>query len=97
MKIMANYPTGDATNGEALYNGTIVLETGGTSGCAGCHTGGVVGPATMGTWTRVQNQRLTLGEFEGYTGEQYLVESIVAPNDYVAPGYASGVMNANFW
>lgn len=95
-EILANYPVGDATNGEALYNGSVALETGGGSGCAGCHTGGVVGPATMGTWTRVQNQRLTLAEFEGYTGQQYLIESIVRPEDYIAPGYAGGIMNANF-
>ncbi|MGB7338658.1 MAG: c-type cytochrome [Phototrophicaceae bacterium] len=94
--ITASLPVGDATHGEELYNGSAPLEIGVVAGCSGCHLGGAVGPATMGTWTRVQSQRLTLPEFADYTAEQYLVEAIVAPNDYVAPGYASGVMNANY-
>ena len=93
--ILANLPAGDATNGEALYTGSIAIETGGVVGCAGCHTGGAVGPDTVGTWTRAQS-RVTEAEFEGYTPEQYLIESIVQPNAYIAAGYSSGVMNANY-
>jgi mono/diheme cytochrome c family protein len=77
---------GDAANGEALY---VSL------GCAGCHNGGVVGPATAGTWSRAINERLP--ELEGYTVEQYLVESIVHPNAYIVDGYVAGQMPATFW
>lgn len=86
--------TGDAARGEQLYNGTaqtgtmppVVL------GCAGCHNGGAVGPATAGTWSRTQNERLTEPEFSDYTVEQYLVESIVRPDEYVVEGYTAGAM-----
>lgn len=78
---------GDPVAGQNLYNGAL--------GCAGCHTGGAVGPATEGTWTRVQEQRLAQPEFAGYTGTQYLVESIIHPNEYVVPNY-SPVMPTNF-
>lgn len=94
--ILANLPEGDATRGEALYNGQEALEVGVPAGCAGCHLNGAVGPDTVGTWTRVQNQRLTLPEFEGYTGEQYLIEAIVQPNAHIVAGYSSGLMNANY-
>ncbi len=77
---------GDAANGEALY---VSL------GCAGCHNGGVVGPATTGTWSRAINDRLP--ELEGYTVEQYLVEAIIAPNEHIVEGYVAGQMPANFW
>jgi mono/diheme cytochrome c family protein len=79
---------GDAASGEKLYSGI-------TFGCAGCHTGGVVGPDVEGTWTRVENERLAEAQFAGYTGEQYLIDSIVLPNDYVVDGYA-GMMPTNF-
>ncbi|MEL6310551.1 MAG: cytochrome c, partial [Chloroflexota bacterium] len=84
--IIAELPEGDATNGETLYNGSL--------GCVGCHVGGAVGPDVMGTWTRTLNDRLE--DLEDYTGVQYLVESIVAPNAYIVDGYASGVMNNNY-
>ncbi|MCA9911807.1 MAG: c-type cytochrome [Anaerolineae bacterium] len=77
---------GDAANGEALY---ISL------GCSGCHNGGVVGPATTGTWSRAISERLP--NLDGYTVEHYLVESIVAPNAYVVDGYSAGVMPQDFW
>lgn len=77
---------GDATNGEALY---ISL------GCSGCHNGGVVGPATTGTWSRTIDERLP--QLDGYTVEQYLVEAIVAPNAYLVDGYGAGIMTQNFW
>ncbi|MGJ3240233.1 MAG: c-type cytochrome [Anaerolineae bacterium] len=95
-EITANLPEGDPAHGEELYNGTAPLETGTVLGCSGCHTNGAVGPDTVGTWTRTVNQRLTLPEFADYTPEQYLIESIVAPNDYVVPSYSSGVMNNNY-
>ena len=79
---------GDAANGEKLYSGI-------TFGCAGCHTGGVVGPAVEGTGARVVTERLAEAQFAGYTSEQYLIESIVLRNNYIVDGYA-GVMPTNF-
>lgn len=81
--------TGDPQNGQTLYNSA-------TLGCTGCHANAAVAPLLEGTWTRVTNERLTLPEFAGYTGEQYLAESIIHPNDYTVPTYASGVMPQNF-
>lgn len=92
--ILADFPEGDVANGEALYSGAVVSASGQALGCAGCHNGGAVGPATEGTWTRVQQQRLADPLFEGYTGIHYLVESIVRPNDYIVPTYSEGVMLA---
>jgi len=80
---------GDAANGESLYNGV-------SYGCSGCHLGGAAAPATEGTWTRTQNERLTDPALVGYTGEQYLIESIVHPEAYVVDGYAAGAMPNNF-
>lgn len=82
---------GDVANGEDLYNSI-------SYGCTGCHLNGAAAPATDGTWTRVQNERLTLPQFADYTGEQYLVESIVLPEAYDYPDdtYPSGAMPANF-
>ncbi len=87
MTELANF-TGDSNNGQSLYNGAL--------GCAGCHTAGVVAPATAGTWTRAETERLTDPALAGYTAEQYLAESITHPNDYVAPGFQPGIMPQNF-
>ena len=70
--------SGDPVNGQSLYTAL---------GCAGCHEGGIVAPTTTGTWTRIQEERLTLPEFAGYTAEQYAVESIVDPHKYLVPGF----------
>jgi mono/diheme cytochrome c family protein len=86
--------TGDAARGEQLYNGNAQTGTQPPAvlGCSGCHTGGAVGPATVGTWSRTQNERLTEPEFSDYTVEEYLVESIVRPDAYVVEGYTEGAM-----
>lgn len=88
--------TGDAANGEALYNGSVDPAVGTRLGCSGCHNGGVVGPATEGTWSRTMNERLSDPALSGYTVEEYLIEAILRPNDYVVEGYASGAMLANY-
>lgn len=88
--------TGDAANGEALYNGAMPPASGAVLGCTGCHAGGAQAPATVGSWSRAQNERLTLPEFADYTVEQYLIESILRPNDYIVAPYASGVMPAGY-
>jgi mono/diheme cytochrome c family protein len=79
--------TGDPQNGQTLYNS-------GRLACAGCHTGpsaGVIAPALEGTWTRVVEERLTEPRFAGYSGEQYLVESILLPNAYIVPSYTDAM------
>jgi hypothetical protein len=57
-------------------------------GCAGCHEGdNRVAPATEGTYTRAEETRLADPALAGYSVEQYLVESVVLPGDYVVEGY----------
>lgn len=80
--------TGDPQAGMTLYNGALA--------CAGCHMNAAVAPLTEGTWTRAVEERITLPEFADYTGEMYLVESIIHPNDYTVSGYPANVMPANF-
>lgn len=88
--------TGDAARGEDLYMGRAKPENVFTAlGCSGCHVNGASAPNTEGTWDRVQNERLTLPEFAGYTGEQYLVESILDPHKFLVPDYGP-VMPNNF-
>ncbi len=80
--------TGDPQNGQVLYNGALA--------CSGCHMNAAVAPLTEGTWTRVNEVRLQEAQFAGYTGEMYLAESIIHPNDYISPGYGAGLMPANY-
>ncbi len=65
-------------------------------GCKDCHQNGASAPDTVGTFARIQNERLAEARFAGYTVEQYIVESIVLPGDYVVDGYSSGLMPDNF-
>lgn len=80
--------TGDPQNGQTLYNGSLA--------CSGCHMNAAVAPLTEGTWTRVQEVRLLEPQFAGYTGEQYVAESIIHPNAYLSPGYGANLMPQNF-
>jgi mono/diheme cytochrome c family protein len=75
--------TGDPVNGQQLYSGPAL-------GCATCHVAaaGVTAPPMEGTWTRVETERLAEPQFEGYTGEQYLAESIIHADVYIVPPYA---------
>lgn len=79
---------GSAVSGELLYDQEF--------GCTDCHRDGASAPDTIGTATRIRNERLTLPQFADYTLEQYLVESITRPGDYVVDGYSSGLMPVNF-
>jgi mono/diheme cytochrome c family protein len=88
--------SGDPVRGEALYNGSQPGPDGLPLACSGCHLGGAAAPNTEGTWTRASGERLQEPALAGYTPEQYLIESIVLPNNYIAPGYAAGVMPQNF-
>ncbi|MEP7284602.1 MAG: c-type cytochrome [Chloroflexota bacterium] len=74
---------GDAALGLAKYT---------SIGCAGCHVAGITGPITAGTYTRIVNERLKAPENAGKTPEEYIAESIIHPNAYIAPTFAAGVM-----
>ena len=84
--------TGDPQRGSQLYNGqtTPLLP------CSGCHLNASVAPPMQGTWTRVQNERLQQPQFSGYTGEEYLADSIIHPSDYIVPNYQDGLMPKDF-
>ncbi|MAU08779.1 MAG: hypothetical protein CL607_03070 [Anaerolineaceae bacterium] len=86
---------GDSFNGQLLYNGMEDALDGTPLGCSGCHEGEAA-PPTEGTWTRVDEERLALAQFEGYSDVHYLVESILHPNDYVVEPYAPNLMPTNF-
>lgn len=79
---------GSAVSGADLYENEYK--------CSDCHRAGASAPDTIGTWTRIQTERLTQAQFAGYSGEMYLIESIVQPNAYLVDGYNSGVMPENF-
>ncbi len=93
--VLADY-TGDAIRGEALYDGLEVTENDLFVGCAGCHTDGRIAPQTEGTWSRVVEERLTLPEFEDYSPERFLIETILIPGSYVVDGFANNVMPQNY-
>lgn len=84
--------TGDPQRGSELYNGQTSLQL----PCSGCHLNASVAPPMQGTWTRVQNDRLKDPQFAGYTGEEYLADSIIHPSDYVVPTYPDNVMPKDF-
>lgn len=79
---------GSPVSGELLYDAEF--------GCTDCHRNGASAPDTVGTFTRITNERLTLPQFAGYSVEQYLIESITRPGDYVVDTYSSGLMPTNF-
>jgi mono/diheme cytochrome c family protein len=95
-KIAALETPPDPVRGEAIYTGAQPSEAGRRLGCSGCHLGGAQAPATEETWVNAVNVRINLPQYAGFTPEQYLITSIVLPNDYVVPPYASGVMQQNF-
>lgn len=89
--------TGDAARGDTLYHNTTSSQLNQRLACSGCHlpaTNGT-GPMSDGTFTRVQEVRLNDPVLAGYTAEQYLVESILQPGAYIAPGFQN-LMLANF-
>lgn len=87
--------TGDSFNGQLLYNGIDPGVDGNALGCAGCHNGETA-PLTDATWTRVVLERLNEEQFEGYTPERYIVESIVQPDVHIVDGYNANLMPPNF-
>ncbi len=91
---LADFPDGDAANGEALFV---------TYGCSGCHgapDGSV--PAAVGPdLSNIAVDGAT--RVEGYTAEMYVYESVLHPNAVIAPNCPTGpclgppsAMPANF-
>ncbi|MEO8395050.1 MAG: c-type cytochrome [Chloroflexota bacterium] len=82
--------TGDPQHGNALYMG----QTDEKLPCSSCHVvgAGTIAPPMVGTWTRVQDIRLKDPKFAGWTGEQYIADSIIHPSDYLVPPYADGMI-----
>ncbi len=79
---------GSPATGELLYDAEF--------GCTDCHRNGASAPDTVGTVARIRTERLTMPQFTSYTIEEYIVESITRPGDFVVDGYSSGLMPANF-
>ena len=84
----ANEVLGSPVSGELLYDAEF--------GCTDCHRNGASAPDTVGTATRIQDERLTLPQFAGYSLEQYIVESVTRSGDFVVDGFSSGLMPTNF-
>jgi mono/diheme cytochrome c family protein len=87
--------TANPDRGSQLYHGQIRSQLQQRLPCSGCHQQSATstGPMTDGTFTRVQNTRLQDPPLAGYTPEQYLVESILLPGNYIVPGFQN-VMQA---
>ena len=83
---------GDPLRGLTLYNGGESTFSGSSLTCSTCHNG-LIAPTTEGSYTRVLKQRLP--SLSGYTVERYLVESLILPEDYIAPGYSNALMPSN--
>jgi len=92
--ITKTLPEGDAARGEALAQSLA---------CVACHIAAPTGPAWLpsgdqpGIATRAES-RFTQSDYSGQatTAWQYLFEAIVLPNAYIVPGYAQGIMPANY-
>lgn len=88
--IAIELPQGDPVNGEALAT---------SKACTGCHVNTTTGPAWLpdGATPGIGDRAETRYSQADYTGnaesaEQYLLESIIAPNIYVVEGYSEGIM-----
>ncbi len=83
---------GNADRGNDLYHGKAATEVGAPIlPCFACHTQTAdgTGPETNGTYTRILKVRLKDPKLAGYTADQYIVESIVQPDAYIAPGFVN--------
>jgi len=93
--ITAALPPGDAQRGKALSEGGL--------GCSGCHILAPVGPAWIasGTEPGIGTRAEQRFQADGYSGtatsaEQYLFESVVAPNAYIEAGFQANIMPLNY-
>lgn len=87
---------GNRIRGQRLYEGKRRTELHKRLGCFSCHQGGVQAPDTDEIWDLAVNKRLTLLQFENYTPEKYIIESILRPDAYIVFGYSAGLMPQNF-
>jgi cytochrome c551/c552 len=79
-------PTGDAAAGKAVFS---------SAGCAACHTYGPAGASgTVGP--SLDDLAASAQKANRGTLDQFVHESIVSPDAYIAPGFAKGVMPPNF-
>jgi mono/diheme cytochrome c family protein len=77
-----------ADNGKAIFAKTVI---GSNPGCITCHSldgTKLVGPSAQGVASRAGSA------VSGQSAEQYLRQSILAPNEHVVEGYPQGVMPA---
>jgi mono/diheme cytochrome c family protein len=90
---VAELPEGDPANGESLYA---------SYGCVGCHGDPTSeGSNAIGPWLgNIHQEGAT--RIDGISSEQYIYESILNPNDFIAPvcvngnPCSEGVMPADF-
>ena len=93
-------PPGDAVHGEALFRQTVIGKKP-EPGCITCHSlaPGVVlvGPALAGVATRsVETIQQPAYTGQATTVADYLQESIMAPNTYIAAGFTPDLMRPTF-
>jgi mono/diheme cytochrome c family protein len=88
-------PAGDADAGKTLAEGVL--------GCAACHLLSEGGPAweASGTEPGIASRAETRFEQDDYTGNaanatEYLLESIIATNLYIVPGFEPNIMPNNY-
>ena len=81
-------PRGDAAHGAVLYAGASSPYL----PCIQCHEYPSLAPPMDHLVERVRQVRLADPAIAGETLDQYLAESILSPDRYIAPGYAAGGM-----
>lgn len=84
--------TADPLRGQAIYLGQERTSQNQIAGCAGCHSEGIAGPATAGTWTRWDEEHRLLPEYDGLPFVYFAAESILYPNAHVEPPFHENVM-----
>jgi mono/diheme cytochrome c family protein len=82
---------GDPAIGEALFRRTLQQSGGRAPTCATCHVvrpdePEIVGPGIHGIASSAANR------LQEQSAREYLCTSIIAPNDYIVPGYNAGIM-----
>ena len=79
-KIKSQGSNGNSASGEKAFN---------ENGCSACHSTGsdkIVGPGLAGVSQRAESR------VAGQTVDEYIINSIRNPNDYIVEGFPSNVM-----
>jgi len=84
-------PPGDAARGRQQFHGEVAFARDDAVVCSSCHaveagSAPGIGPNLAGVATRAETR------VAGQSAEQYLSESIVSPDAYLAEGYQEGIM-----